>query len=93
MRKRSTHNAITNAGSSLQINLNYVVYHPTKLAFIHCAEGVRLIVIANGPSIQLLGDWASLAALCYLTRPLDQRIKAGKLMACKCIIFAICIQF
>ena len=32
--------------------------------------------------IQSMGDWASLAVLCYLTRPLDLRIKTAKLMVC-----------
>ena len=31
--------------------------------------------------IQVLGDWSSLAVLLYLTRPLEQRIKAAKVMA------------
>ena len=39
----------------------------------------------NGAPIEmvsLMGDWASLAVLCYLTRPLNQRIEVAKLM-CK----------
>lgn len=30
--------------------------------------------------IALMGDWSSLAILCYLTRPLEQRLKIAKLM-------------
>ena len=30
--------------------------------------------------IQLLGDWASLAVLCYLSRPMEQKLKVAQLM-------------
>ena len=33
------------------------------------------------PMIQAQGDWASLSVLCYLSRPLEHRIKTAKMMA------------
>lgn len=51
---------------------------------IHWEGGGASFAHAMGASLELIqaqGDWASMAVLVYLTRPIEQRVQVAELMA------------